>query len=251
MSDIITYRTNDGTRWGAGKGANLTPTEVDRNFWSVHQRLLTIENNPVLPLEIAEITVVGNQMTITLSDGYTTFGPFTLPTAAFDWVGEWTPSTNYAAYTLFTYNDVLYMTLEALNTGPSFVMGPHYQYLMPLPRVFDVALFFPQKVGFAIPAGEPIMSYLSVRDWYLLANLPLSRASLRVATTAELVLDIYKNTTSIGTITFAAATTVGVFSFADTVEFEAGDVLSVMAPAAVDDTAKDLRCTFVGRQGTP
>ena len=29
---MTVYRTDDNSRWGAGKGSNLTPTEVDLNY---------------------------------------------------------------------------------------------------------------------------------------------------------------------------------------------------------------------------
>jgi hypothetical protein len=36
---MTVYRTDDVARWGAGKGSNLTPAEVDVNFWGIIQRL--------------------------------------------------------------------------------------------------------------------------------------------------------------------------------------------------------------------
>lgn len=36
---MTVYRTDDNARWGAGKGSNLTPAEVDLNFWGVIQRI--------------------------------------------------------------------------------------------------------------------------------------------------------------------------------------------------------------------
>ena len=74
----ITYRTAGD--WGAGKGANLTPAEVDESFYSVELRLEALENYPPSPVEITNITVSGSQLTFHLSDS-TTYGPFTLPRA--------------------------------------------------------------------------------------------------------------------------------------------------------------------------
>lgn len=250
MSDPVIFRTTDGTRWGAGKGANLTPTEVDRNFWALHERMTDLELYPIQPLEIESIDVVGNQMTITLSDGVTIFGPFTLPTAAFNWTGDFQPDHNYAAFDLLIANDNLYMVLTAHTSGGSFVMGPNYQLLMPVPKVFDVGFFFPQKPGFGIPAGEPMFAHVALRDWYLLEDATGSLARLRVATTAELVFTIRKNTTDVGTITFAAAATTGTIVM-DATSFAAGDHLRILAPDAVDDTAIDLTLSLAGKLGTP
>jgi len=74
----ITYRT--AGPWGAGKGANLTPAEVDANFHDLKQAIDTLATNPATPVQIANITVSGSQMTVVMSDG-STFGPFTLPRA--------------------------------------------------------------------------------------------------------------------------------------------------------------------------
>lgn len=239
MAEII-YRS--------AKGANLVAAEVDANFAELEERIQTLSESVPQPNEIMEISVTGNQMTIVMED-LSIFGPFTLPTAVLEWQGNWLAEQDWPAYSLFLYEDNLYMTLVALNTGETFVMGPNYQLLMPVPRVFDIGLFYPQRVGFGIPAGEPIASHLAVRPWFLLEDAPLSRASLRVATTEELVLSVVQNVTEIGTITFAASATVGVIAVPADVQFEAGDVMSILAPAAVDDTAKDLRVTFSGKLG--
>jgi hypothetical protein len=76
----LTYRTAGA--WGAGKGSNLTATEVDGNFYDLDQRVVDLEENPPVPNEISNITVSGTQMTIYLEGG-ASFGPFTLPQANF------------------------------------------------------------------------------------------------------------------------------------------------------------------------
>lgn len=95
----LTFRTLGP--WGAGKGANLLPSEVDGNFWSIAQAITSIIDDPTTPNGIQSITVSGTQMTITLNDG-TTLGPYTLPVLMFRWRGEWEPSQNYAQLDVFT-----------------------------------------------------------------------------------------------------------------------------------------------------
>jgi len=73
---MITFRTAGA--WGAGKGSNLTPAEVDENFHDLDGRVTEIEDNPPSPNQIADITQDGNQITIVMDDA-STFGPFTLP----------------------------------------------------------------------------------------------------------------------------------------------------------------------------
>ena len=96
----LKFRTRDDARWGAGKGANLNPVEVDENFWDLLQRLQAVEENPAQPLQIGNITVSGNRMTITLSDGVTSFGPFTLPQAAFRFTGAYQASSRVLGFRL-------------------------------------------------------------------------------------------------------------------------------------------------------
>lgn len=232
------------------KGANLVAAEVDANFQELEDRIAALISSAPQPIEIIDIVVVGNQMTIVMAD-YSTFGPFTLPTAVTEWTGEWQPNHQYNGFEFFTYQDNLYMTTGPYLTGPVFVDGPHYQWIMAIPSVFDIGFFFPQRPGFGLPAGEPICTYMAARDFYIEADAVGSLARLRIAPTAELVFELTKNAVSIGSITFDAASLVGVFDFVDTQEFTAGDFLRVLGPAVVDDTAIDLSITFVGNLGTP
>jgi hypothetical protein len=125
----ITYRTTDGTKWGAGKGSDLTASEVDLNFWDHEQRIQTIETNPVLPVEIADITLVGDQLTITMSDA-STFGPFTVPAAPFAFTGPFQGTHAYLKNDFFTFNNGLYIVNNAHTSPSTFVMGPNYSLVM-------------------------------------------------------------------------------------------------------------------------
>lgn len=244
----ITYRTTDNGKWGAGSGANLTPAQVDNNFWSLHERLLELELYPPEGVTIVDITLVGDQMTILLSDT-STIGPLTVPTAAFEWTDEFQAAHDYKPFDLLIANDKLYMVLNAHTSGANFVMGPNYRYLYDLPRAFDVALFVAQRPGYGIPSGEPIAAFLSVRDWFLLENAPGSMARLRVASGAPLQLVVMQNDTEIGTITFSSGNPEGVFDINE-VQFTSGDVLVIIGPEEVDSLAKDLAITFAGKLGT-
>jgi hypothetical protein len=114
----LTFRTLGA--WGSGKGANLTPSEVDTNFWELAQEIVNLTANPALPVGIASITVSGTQMTITLTDG-TVMGPFTLPVLTFRWRSEWQPYTTYAELDVFTVvNTGIYMVQIGHTTGATF-----------------------------------------------------------------------------------------------------------------------------------
>jgi hypothetical protein len=45
---MTVYRTDDKARWDAGKGSNITPAEVDLNFWGVIQRLISDRDQPAV-----------------------------------------------------------------------------------------------------------------------------------------------------------------------------------------------------------
>ena len=103
----IVYRTDDGARWGAGKGSNLAPAEVDVNFWEVVQRLVSLETNPPAAISVDDVTVAGNQLTVHLTDG-STRGPFTLPTAQWRWTGAWRTATVYFVNDIFSFDGAIY-----------------------------------------------------------------------------------------------------------------------------------------------
>ena len=91
---MTTYRTTDGTRWGAGKGLNLSATEVDLNFWDVIARVATLETDGGAANGISNITVAGSQMTIFLASG-AELGPYTLPRAVIQYRGAWAAGAGY------------------------------------------------------------------------------------------------------------------------------------------------------------
>lgn len=119
----LLYRNNDFTRWGLGIGRRLTSLEVDLNFWFLLSLITSIQEHQLEGVGIADISVSGTQMTITLTDG-TTRGPFLLPQATWnrrtDNSGNWAPLTIYAANDIFAYNGSLYITLLFHTSGATF-----------------------------------------------------------------------------------------------------------------------------------
>jgi hypothetical protein len=105
----IVFRTAGA--WGAGQGANLTPAQVDTNFYDVDQRIEEIENNPPEAIGITNITQSGQQFSIFV--GETVYGPFDIPTTTFRYVGEWEASTPYALNDVVTVSGYgLYLVLD-------------------------------------------------------------------------------------------------------------------------------------------
>lgn len=108
----ITYRTAGD--WGAGKGSNLTPEEVDENFWTLWLAVLAATANPPDPIDVASFSVSGTTFTVHLSNG-ATHGPFELPLVTFRWRGAWVPGIEYEAFDVFFVVD----------TGLYFVLREH------------------------------------------------------------------------------------------------------------------------------
>lgn len=100
-----TFRTAGA--WGAGKGADLTPAEVDNNFYDKETRITAIEAAGVA-VGVASITVSGDQMTVHMTDA-SIQGPFTLPTAEWTSRGDWQPSSLYFALDVVTHHGSVYL----------------------------------------------------------------------------------------------------------------------------------------------
>ena len=93
----LTFRTEGP--WGPGKGGNLTPGEVDDNFWSLKTALDNI-GDELVPAEIDNITLTGNELRIFLEDGRE-FGPFLIPRASFRWRETFEPGRQYFGNDVF------------------------------------------------------------------------------------------------------------------------------------------------------
>jgi hypothetical protein len=106
----------------AVKGSNLTPDEVDENFRDHEDRIANIEDNPPQAISIDSFSVVGNQLTITMSDA-SIQGPFTIPTARWRFRGTWEPDTQYAVNDVTTRNGATYLVTYA-HTSVSPFDGP-------------------------------------------------------------------------------------------------------------------------------
>jgi len=133
------FRTTDNAKWGAGKGANLTPGEVDENFWDLEQRTAALEASPAEPVGIAQVTVTGSTFTIVLTDG-SSRGPFNLPAAKFNLVGEWAPGTPYVPNSFITEAGKTYLILYPhtsaafFDPGANDGAGHNYYGLLPFPE---------------------------------------------------------------------------------------------------------------------
>lgn len=255
----IIFRT-DGA-WGAGKGSNLLPAEVDENFWDIVQRLDAIEGSPPEAVSIASFEQVGTQLTITMTDS-SSHGPFTLPSARFRFTGQYMPETLYFVNDIFSKNGALYGVLvqhiSEIAFDPERFDDAGFTYLLMLERPtqpYDVGLFYADH----IPGdGRVLLQHIVARQFFIASEYVKSIAYLTNITTNVIELPIYRNDEFIGSIVFDPSEgaisgedgQLGTFvpnSPAETLTFNRGDRLRVFAPEdGADPTALGLAVTFVG-----
>jgi hypothetical protein len=95
-------------------------------------------------------------------------------------------------------------------------------------------------------ASGVILRYPFPRAVTFTAGLPLSRGVVGVAGTADTTLSLKKNGSEFATLVFSAAALTAIFAAADDVTFQAGDVLTVVAPASPDATLSDIGFGLAG-----
>ena len=76
-----------------------------------------------------------------------------------------------------------------------------------------------------------------------------SQGTAGTAATAMATFEVQKNGVNVGTMVFAAAATTATFTMASATTFNAGDVLTLVAPAVPDATLANLAWTFMGTTG--
>jgi hypothetical protein len=113
----VVYRT--GGPWGPGLSEDLTPEQVDGNFWQLVQ---DIAAKAVQGVGISNFHVVGNEMTVVLTD-HTLLGPYPLPVAQIVFRGEWAPNTQYFGNDIITHAGTTYIVL--LNHTSEATFDPH------------------------------------------------------------------------------------------------------------------------------
>jgi hypothetical protein len=255
--------------WGAGKGSNLTPAEIDENFSELVQRLGEIENSPPSAVSIASISMVANQITFLMTDG-SQQGPFTLPTAIWQDAGEWLPLTFYGAFSVIKNSGSVYLVLRNHTSSPG-TFDPnandgngHDFYSLILSAAaqpYDVGMFY----GFAPPVdGSLILQHVAARPFWMRGDFEGSVAFLRVAaSTQTLTFGLYKNSDLIGDVRFEPGVDVqgdggqlGTFvplSPSPPIQFYPTNRLNVLAPTlspmTQDATAFGLSVTITALTG--
>ena len=95
-------------------------------------------------------------------------------------------------------------------------------------------------------ANLVLQSYVFAAPVTLPAGLAGSWGTAATAATAATTFNIQKNGTNIGTMSFAASANTATFTMSSATEFNAGDVLTVVAPAVPDATLANIAWTLMG-----
>lgn len=151
----ITYRTNGA--WGVGQGSNLTPGQVDSNFYDLTIRLGSLEDNPTEAIGIDYFETAGTQFYVHMTD-HEILGPYDLPIGGIDWRGDWTPDFPYIKGDAFAYNGSVYLVL--LNHTSSGTFDPGFN----LGSGLDVYQLMFTSPGSALPAGGVTGQILAKRS---------------------------------------------------------------------------------------
>lgn len=184
----VIYRT--AGPWGAGKGANLVPAEVDGNFYDVDRRLFTVEDNmPDVANGIAYFAMSGNLFYVHMTNG-TIQGPFQLPQKAWNFRGEWTPNTIYNVDDVVNANGSVWLVLMNHTSAAVFVPGANDGHAH---NYYGQLLTNPSNV---LPAGGDVGQYLIksdvddyVVDWQTPIIFPSQKLLEAPSTTYALTLN--------------------------------------------------------------
>jgi hypothetical protein len=120
-----TYCRNDPVsgRW-SGVNRLLTEYELDDNFYSMIQRVMTLETGANTTVSIDYITQDPTNGTLVFHmTDHTTRGPFTVPDATFHDRVAWAALTPYLVNDTFSINGTLYLVIFAHTSQATFSAG--------------------------------------------------------------------------------------------------------------------------------
>lgn len=142
--------------------------------------------------------------------------------------GDSTPNPGYPAYAWSTT-----LGLPVFWDGTRWLSGPYDVSSSFLGIPWDAAVLI------TVPVARPVL---------FPANFAGSVCKSSIAATASTVLSIWKDSTQIGTITFAAAGTTGTFASTGSAaqSLTAGQVLEVRNQATADLTLESIATVLVG-----
>lgn len=274
MVDQVTYRTTDSLRWGAGQGSDLSASQIDVNFWVLLTALQAIQAQANESAGIDHFVISGNNLFVHLTNHFV-LGPYTLPTAQWNFRAEWTQHTSYAAFDVVTNDHAVYLVLMNHTSRTTFSAGAndgagHSYYgllLSAAPKELpqegelgqvlqwqtspnDVHWVTPTRnIGFWLAVApdpvEVIIEYQFTEDTTFPASLTGSQFSCRTRPTVNQEFELYQDGGPVGNIIIhpSGAPTI---TFNHPIDWSAGEVLSVIGPTIPDPHMTGIRFNFVG-----
>ena len=209
----IIYRT-DGA-WGTGQGSNLSPAQVDGNFYDITTRVTYIEDNPVEPVVPIAINIEGSAFTMGLSNGET-LGPIAITMPMPTWRGDWNPSVAYNELDFFIAPD----------NGLGAVMIPHTSA-----ATFDWGALDDAAGGTGLPVYRQLIGGSGTTSG--ISDL----TDVALGTQADNDMLVWDGPASLWRNETPAAVTVNLPAFGGATGSAAGAKGVVPAPAAGDNTA--------------
>jgi hypothetical protein len=120
MTVTVTFRTDDVTKWGTGAGANLTPTQVDLNFWNLKEAVEQLQDDlPDAANGIVSFEVIDNQFYVNMTDN-SRLGPYDLPVIQWNYRGAWEAAVDYAVNDVISIGNSTYQVLTAHTSNAVF-----------------------------------------------------------------------------------------------------------------------------------
>lgn len=277
MVASLTYRTDDGTRWGGGQGSNLAAVTIDLNFWNLFAAVSQLETDQAnfgAGIDFITQPTNGNIFFIHLTD-HRVLGPFTIPTAQWTPRGNWQPLTAYALYDTVSDNGSLYLIITPHTSGATFspfatdgLTHELYALLLEQPAnelpsdgTIHQRLAKASGSPFAtqwvsdllrmfvfVPTPDPsevLIQYPVVDHMTIPAGLAGSVVFNGTPPALNTTYFLNKNGAAIGTITFTGPSPSDIVVAFPAITFVPGDIFTLVAPAAPDANQANISFTLV------
>lgn len=279
MVDNLTYRTNDGTRWGGGQGSPLSAVTVDLNFWALFTAVTALETafvgGAAAGIDFISQPTGGDMFYIHLTD-HRVLGPYKIPTAQWNPRGEWQPLHAYAAFDVVSHNGSVYLVSVPHTSGSTFsalstdgLGHTLYMLLLTTPAnsmpnggtvgqrlvkasgspfvtewASDKRVLFVQVNGHPDPS-ELLLQYAVVDHSYLPASLIGSAFFEGIRSLGLSSYTLLLNGSAIGSIDFEGGSPEVIVVTLNRTTLIPGDVLSMIGPSIPDVNQADISFSIV------